>query len=393
MGSQCFVRESVAILSHHNPLPTRKRQHENGCCGVPLYLRVSPRIGFQFRALLLLLVVFLSCSSQAAPVSATETHGDRPALLVEDDLAWTGSALYLDLSPPPSASLLMPPLKRDDDVTQTPSAPLSERAINTDSNTADSSKFEVPKAFDTGFSNNFTNSCANFLNRLRSSTEFNNCHPFSLLIQVCSTRDSKKVSTDRLQTSSGFFDASKSTLRITQTLDATCEVDAAQCKPILDNFAIELLSETACKSDYETDNPLVLQAYNGLVAYQPSYQASCLHDDQGNYCFANAVSNTSSPGDSYPYYLPIGQELPGGSRPTCNSCLQQAMSVFSYYGNNATQPLSKTYTSAAQQISIACGSTFVNVTAAPLKAAAPTTSVTITPTITLILMFVLYFFQ
>jgi hypothetical protein len=69
------------------------------------------------------------------------------------------------------------------------------------------------------------------------------------------------------------------------------------------------------------------------------------------------------------------------------------MSVFSYYGNNATQPLSKTYTSAAQQISIACGSTFVNVTAAPLKAAAPTTSVTITPTITLILMFVLYFFQ
>ena len=189
MRSQCFERESVAILSHHNPLPTRKRQHENGCRGVPLYLRVSPRIGFQFRALLLLLVVFLSCSSQAAPVSATEAHGDRPALLVEDDLAWTGSALYLDLSPPPSASLLMPPLKRNDDVTQTLSAPLSERAINTDSNTADSSKFEVPKAFDTGFSNNFTNSCANFLNRLRQSTDFNNCHPFSLLIQVCPTKD------------------------------------------------------------------------------------------------------------------------------------------------------------------------------------------------------------
>ncbi len=171
-------------------------------------------------------------------------------------------------------------------------------------------------------------------------------------------------------------------------------MNATQCQPILDNFALELLSETACKSDYESDNPLVLQAYNGLVAYQPSYLASCLHDDEGNYCFANAVSNTSSPGDAYPYYLPIGQELPGGSRPTCNSCLQQAMSVFAYYGNNATQPLSKTYTSAAQQISIACGSTFVNVTAAPLKgAAAPTTSTTLTPTITLILMFVLYFFQ
>ncbi|KAI4670063.1 uncharacterized protein J4E79_000343 [Alternaria viburni] len=377
MSPQCFECESVAILSHHAPLPTRRRQHENRCRGVPLYLRVSPRIGRQFRALLLLLVISLSCSSQAAPVSATEAYGDRPALLVEDDLAWTGSALYLDLSPPPTASRLMPPLKRDDDVTRTPSATLSERAITTDSD-GSGTGFKVPTAFDTGLSNNFTNSCANFLNRLRQSQAFNDCHPFSLL----------------LQTSSGFFDASKSTLRITQTLDATCGVNAAQCKPTLDNFAVELLSEMACKADYDTDNPLVLQAYNGLVAYQPSYQASCLHDDEGNYCFANAVSNMSSPGDAYPYYLPIGQELPGGSRPTCNSCLQQAMGVFATYSNNATQPLSKTYTSAAQQISIACGSTFVNVTAAPLKgAASTTTTTTITPTISLILMFLLYFFQ
>lgn len=183
MGSQCFECESVAILSHHAPLPTRRRQHENRCRGVPLYLRVSPRIGRQFRALLLLLVISLSCSSQAAPVSATEAYGDRPALLVEDDLAWTGSALYLDLSPPPTASRLMPPLKRDDDVTRTPSATLSERAITTDSD-GSGTGFKVPTAFDTGLSNNFTNSCANFLNRLRQSQAFNDCHPFSLLLQV-----------------------------------------------------------------------------------------------------------------------------------------------------------------------------------------------------------------
>jgi hypothetical protein len=182
-------------------------------------------------------------------------------------------------------------------------------------------------------------------------------------------------------------------LRITQTLDATCKVNATQCRNVTDSFARELLSDTACKADYEEDNPLVLQAYNGLVAYQPAYQASCLRDDEGSYCFANAVSNSSSPGDAYPYYLPIGQEIPGGSRPTCNTCLQQAMSVFARYGNNATQPLSRTYTSAAQQISISCGATFVNVTAAPLKGGAPATSASLTPTITLILMFVLYFFQ
>jgi hypothetical protein len=69
------------------------------------------------------------------------------------------------------------------------------------------------------------------------------------------------------------------------------------------------------------------------------------------------------------------------------------MALFAQYGNNVTQPISKTYGSAASQLSIACGRTFVNVTAAPLKAAAPTTSVSLTPTLTLVLMFILYFFQ
>lgn len=172
-------------------------------------------------------------------------------------------------------------------------------------------------------------------------------------------------------------------------------MNATQCKTILDNFAHELVSASACKTDYTNDNPQVIQAYNGLVAYQPTYQASCLRDDEGNYCFANAVSNTSSTTDSYPYYLAIGQMLPGGARPTCNTCLQDAMSVFAYYGNNATQPISKTYSAAAQQISISCGQSFVNVTAAPLKGAAATTTTgaSFTPTITLILMLILFFFH
>ncbi|CAA9965535.1 hypothetical protein P3342_011517 [Pyrenophora teres f. teres] len=273
----------------------------------------------------------------------------------------------------------MPPLHVDDDATETdPSLP-SKRSLKLlkTAPVTTGSDFTVPRAFDTGLSSNFSSSCASFLNRLRQSQEFNSCDPFSLL----------------LQTSSGFFDASKSTLRITQTLDATCGVDSTQCKTVMDSFAVQLLQDNACKSDYRSDNPIVLQAYNGLIAYQPAYKASCLHDVEGNYCFANAVSNTSSPGDAYPYYLPIGQQLPGGSRPTCNSCLQQVMGVFAFYSTNATQPISKTYTSAAQQISIACGSKFVNVTAPPLKGAAPTTSATFAPTITLILMFVLFFFQ
>lgn len=69
------------------------------------------------------------------------------------------------------------------------------------------------------------------------------------------------------------------------------------------------------------------------------------------------------------------------------------MAVFAQYGNNVTQPISRTYSSAAQQLSISCGRSFVNVTAAPLKAAAPTTHASLTPTLTLLLMFILYFFH
>jgi hypothetical protein len=45
-----------------------------------------------------------------------------------------------------------------------------------------------------------------------------------------------------------------------------------------------MVLEDACKIDYHNDNPVVLQAYNGLVAYKPAYQASCLRDDKGSYC-------------------------------------------------------------------------------------------------------------
>lgn len=90
----------------------------------------------------------------------------------------------------------------------------------------------------------------------------------------------------------------------------------------MQSAARELVTASACKTDLANDTPLVIQALNGLVAYPVAYAASCLKDAKdtaGSYCFANAVTNTSSTTDSYPYYLPVGQELPAGSRPTCNS--------------------------------------------------------------------------
>lgn len=68
------------------------------------------------------------------------------------------------------------------------------------------------------------------------------------------------------------------------------------------------------------------------------------------------------------------------------------MAIFSSFAGNTTQPISKTYNGAAQQIGIVCGTNFINQTAMPMKGTASATSVSFAPTLTL-LMFILYFFQ
>ena len=166
-----------APLSHH---PVRKRKHENRLCrGIfSLYtVRVSSS------ALLSVLIVLLSWSSLLGAASAAEPHGDRLSI-VDDDLVWKGSSLFLDTRPPPIIPLLMPPVLANEDATKTLSAPRSKRSLATDPSSSAAS-FVVPKPFDTGLSNNFTNSCASFMSRLLKSDAFNDCHPFSLLLQVC----------------------------------------------------------------------------------------------------------------------------------------------------------------------------------------------------------------
>ena len=140
----------------------------------------------------------------------------------------------------------------------------------------------------------------------------------------------------------------------------------------MSSLAASLRDDANCGADYADNNALVLQAYNGLVAYQPLYQAGCLKAAvDGNYCFANAVTNSSSPSDSYIYFLPLGIALPGASRPTCNTCLQQTMAIFAGAASNLSQPVSTDYAAAAVQIDQGCGPTFVNSTVTPIQGTQP----------------------
>ena len=226
--------------------------------------------------LLLLVVLLLSCLTvvDGASIPALHAHGGRRArsaplpdsLGVDSVPAITAWSLIIDTSTPPSAPLLMPPALHGD-ATKTTDAPPSKRSGGS-SPTASDEAFEIPRPFDTALSNNFTNNCATFFKTMLTSPTLNDCHPFSLL----------------LQTSNSLFQASKSYVRITQTLEATCAANSTQCAAGLGDMARRLLAEDACKVDYDNNNPQVVQAYNGLVAYEPLYQASCLRDDDGKYC-------------------------------------------------------------------------------------------------------------
>ncbi|KAH9223947.1 hypothetical protein DL95DRAFT_282604 [Leptodontidium sp. 2 PMI_412] len=203
----------------------------------------------------------------------------------------------------------------------------------------------LPTPFDTGFNNNVTSNCASFMSSMLSNSTFKQCLPFSLL----------------LQNSNSFFQASKSLVRITQTLDYSCAADVTICTSVLNSFASNITTSSACASDLSSENPLVQQALLGLKAYKPLYTASCLRNPSTSaYCFADAITNASNPTDSYIYFLPLNTSLVGGSQPTCDACLQNTMAVFEAASADRTQALANTYVSAASQINVNCGPQFVN---------------------------------
>ena len=145
----------------------------------------------------------------------------------------------------------------------------------------------------------------------------------------------------------------------------------------MSSLASQLRGSDMCGDDLQAQNPLVQQTYTGLVSYMVMNQAGCVKDSQGNYCkfllaasllitliliypgFANAATNTTIVANAYPYYLPLGTPLPGSVRPTCDSCLKNTMNIFAAAARNGTQPVSKTYVGAAQQIDISCGPNWI----------------------------------
>lgn len=128
------------------------------------------------------------------------------------------------------------------------------------------------------------------------------------------------------------------------------------------DFAEQIIKDTNCGQDFRNEQPLVLQAYNGLIAYEPVYRATCLKTAKDNqYCFSQAVSTSQNPSDIYPYFTAVGLTMPSGSKPTCNACLKQTMQVFAEYAVRKEQPLAQNYLGCAQMVDGECGTGYAAV--------------------------------
>lgn len=98
-----------------------------------------------------------------------------------------------------------------------------------------------------------------------------------------------------------------------------------------------------------------------MLAYAPVYGAGCLRDPAtGAYCYANAVTNQTNRSAPYFYFLPLNKSLPGTTVPECGVCLRRTMALYKAATADRSQPIARTYQTAAEQVNTICGPGFVN---------------------------------
>ncbi|KAL4866845.1 hypothetical protein BDV12DRAFT_130085 [Aspergillus spectabilis] len=204
-----------------------------------------------------------------------------------------------------------------------------------------------PTTFDTSLSNNFTtDSCPDFFSKFLSDSTFTDCRAISTL----------------LRDSTGFFHTLSSAASTSHVLDIACSADVTSCASTMSSFASDLLDDSNCGQDYEDGNPLVTNAYFNMITYEPIYRATCLQNpDTENYCFVDAVTNTSNPADYDVYLLPYGSTITPKTLPTCDSCLQATLDIFSNWAQVEDQPLADSYLPSATAINGRCGANFAHV--------------------------------
>ena len=75
-----------------------------------------------------------------------------------------------------------------------------------------------------------------------------------------------------------------------------CDVDVERCSGLMGRLADDIKKDDNCGLDYDDENPLVLQAYKGMQAYQPLARAGCLRSSSGSFCTYEYPASLVRPG-------------------------------------------------------------------------------------------------
>jgi hypothetical protein len=219
---------------------------------------------------------------------------------------------------------------------------IHRRTIITASNTT---TISMPTPYDT-LSYNFANTtCLTFYKNWRANTTITNCHAISLL----------------LENSNAFFHTLSSASQTSYVLDTACAANVSSCNTIMANLAADLLDPSNCGEDYDAGNTVVQGTYRDLIAYEPMYRATCLTNPlTEDYCFVDAISNTTQPEDYNVYFMPLGNALGSGSKPSCGRCLAATMGLFAQWATVDGQPLVETYLASAGVVNAHCGVGFAD---------------------------------
>ncbi|KAJ5502874.1 hypothetical protein N7463_005748 [Penicillium fimorum] len=254
--------------------------------------------------------------------------------------SWAQSIESTDLSMPQSTWRPSEELTNGQPLQAPEETAVYRRTIVTTSDTSTG----MPKPFDT-LSYNFANAstCIDFYTKWRANTTILSCTPISLLIQ----------------NSNAFFHTLNSAPATSRILDTSCSADVTECTSIMKNLAIDLLKPENCGDDFENGNSVVKGTYRDLVAYKPVYHATCLTNPlTQDYCFVDAVSNSTAPDDYDVYLMPLGTPLTVGDVPSCTKCLKATMDLFSEWAKRDGQSLDITYLPSAKIVNAHCGEDF-----------------------------------
>lgn len=106
----------------------------------------------------------------------------------------------------------------------------------------------------------------------------------------------------------------------------------------------------------------MVSLYTDLIVYAPIYRATCLQSPTtNNYCFVDAVTNTTNAVDYDVYFVPYGSAISSKPWPTCNECLQATLNVYKEYASVDGQPLAGSYLPTARGVNGVCGEGFADV--------------------------------